>query len=65
MKADVGRTRIERTGLGTDDTLSQVCRLQAFILQVVLDELRHRPVEQHGTRFFIGAVVTIAGTSNG
>jgi hypothetical protein len=46
MEADGSRARVEGTGIGPDDTLTEIGSLQAFVLQIMLDELGHRPVEQ-------------------
>ncbi len=45
MEANRRRSRIEGTGVGADHTLAQHCHLQALVADVVLDHLRHRPVE--------------------
>ena len=46
-----GGARIEGTGVGADDALTEVGDLQAFVAEVAFDELGHGPVEEDGMRF--------------
>ncbi len=55
MKADAGGSRIERARVGPDHALAEVRGLQALVAQVALDELGHRPVEEHVLRFVVVA----------
>ena len=55
MKANRRRTGIERARVGADHALSQIGDLQSLILEIVFDEFRHRPVEEHFRRFGIVA----------
>src|SRR5262249_48847264 len=55
VEADGGRTGIEGAGIGPDDTLTQQGDPQAFVREVVLDELGHRPVVKDMPGFAVGA----------
>ena len=55
VEADRGGAAIERTRVGADHSLSQVAILQPFILEIVSDELGHRPLAQQLPRFLVAA----------
>ena len=59
MITDGGCAGVERAGVGTDHPLAQVGILQPLILEIMLDELCHRPIEQHPARFFILAQASV------
>ncbi len=56
---DGGCARVERAGVGTDHPLAQVGILQPLILEVMLDELCHRPIEQHPASLLILAQASV------
>src|SRR6516162_8461826 len=47
MKADARSSRIERARIGSNYALPEVGDLEPFIAQIVFDEFRHGPIEQH------------------
>ena len=55
MEADGGGAGVEGAGVGADDALAEIGRLQARIAEVVLDELGHGPVEEQVAGFLIVA----------
>ncbi len=55
MEADAGGARIERARVRPDHALAEIRDLQAFVAQVALDELGHRPVEEHVLGFIVVA----------
>ena len=46
VKANGRRARIERAGVCSNNPLPKIGDLKIFILEVVFDELRHRPIEK-------------------
>ena len=59
MIADGGRAGIERAGVGADDPLAEIGILQPLVLEITLDELRHRPMEEHLAGFLIVAQASV------
>src|ERR1700682_532275 len=55
MKPDRGSTFVEGAGVGADDSLAEIGGLQLLVLEIMLDELRHRPVEQQRAGFLVVA----------
>ena len=48
VKANGSCAGVEGAGVGADDALAEVGNLEAFVAEVVLHKLGHRPIEEHG-----------------
>src|ERR1700726_1282744 len=55
VKSNGGGAGIKRARVGTDNALPQVGHLQTLVVQILLDELRHRPLEKQFACFVITA----------